>query len=179
MLHIHITQATRFFYVITLKKTHGMYLSLKFGRSGLLRVSPLHASSLLARYSSTATSSSSEKPLTSILIANRGEIALRVSRTASQYGIKTNIIYTDPDARSQHALSSTFAINLGDPSAYLDGDRIIEAAKLHGCTGIHPGYGFLSENSTFARKCTEAGLIFIGPPWQAMEDMGNKRYLIL
>ena len=155
-----------------------MYLSPKVSRSGLLRVSPLHAFGLVRRYRSTATPASSGKPLTSIMIANRGEIALRVSKTASQYGIKTNVIYTDPDAKSQHALSSPFALNLGDPSAYLDGDRIIEAAKLHGCTGIHPGYGFLSENSTFARKCTESGLIFIGPPWQAMEAMGNKRYSI-
>lgn len=67
----------------------------------------------------------------------------RVSKTASQYGIKTNVIYTDPDATSQHALSSPFAINLGDSLAYLNGDKIIEAAKLHGCTGIHPGYGFV------------------------------------
>lgn len=118
--------------------------------------------------------SSPSQPLTSILIANRGEIALRVNKTASQYGIRTTTIYTEPDARSQHALSSPHAVNLGHSSAYLDGDRIIEAAKVHGCTGIHPGYGFLSENSTFARKCTEAGLVFIGPPWQAMEAMGNK-----
>ncbi|KAK4697254.1 hypothetical protein P7C71_g784, partial [Lecanoromycetidae sp. Uapishka_2] len=98
----------------------------------------------------------------------------RVGKTASQYGIKTTTIYTDPDARSQHALSSPFAVNLGHPSAYLDGDKIIKTAQQQGCTGIHPGYGFLSENSSFARKCTEAGLVFIGPPWQAMEAMGNK-----
>lgn len=95
----------------------------------------------------------------SILIANRGEIALsvhtaseeklqltfsrRVGRTASQYGIKTTTVYTKPDARSQHALSSPFAINLGDTSAYLDGDRIIEAAIKHGCSSVHPGYGFV------------------------------------
>ncbi|KAL8635716.1 MAG: hypothetical protein Q9228_006820 [Teloschistes exilis] len=114
------------------------------------------------------------KSLTSILIANRGEIALRVGRTASEHGIKCTTIYTDPDARSQHALSSPYSINLGHPSAYLDGDRIIEAAKEHGCLGIHPGYGFLSENSAFARKCVEAGLVFIGPPWEAIEAMGNK-----
>ena len=113
-------------------------------------------------------------PLASILIANRGEIALRVGRTASQYGIRTTTIYTDPDAKSLHASSSPYAVNLGQPSAYLDGDKIIAAAKQQGCVGIHPGYGFLSENSAFARKCTEAGLIFIGPPWQAMESMGNK-----
>ena len=67
----------------------------------------------------------------------------RVNKTASQYGIKTTTIYTEPDARSQHALNSPNAVNLGPSSAYLDGDKIIEAAKLNGCTGIHPGYGFV------------------------------------
>lgn len=66
-----------------------------------------------------------------------------MNKTASQYGIRTTTIYTDPDARSQHALSSPNAVNLGHSSAYLDGDKIIEAAKKHGCTGIHPGYGFV------------------------------------
>ncbi|KAK7551470.1 carbamoyl-phosphate synthase L chain, ATP binding domain-containing protein [Phyllosticta citricarpa] len=114
------------------------------------------------------------KPLTSILIANRGEIAIRVGRTASKYGIRTTTIYTDPDAQSQHAASSPWAINLGQPSAYLDGDRIIQVAKEHGCQGVHPGYGFLSENPHFAKKCTEAGLVFIGPPWKAIDAMGSK-----
>ncbi|KAF2184088.1 hypothetical protein K469DRAFT_751136 [Zopfia rhizophila CBS 207.26] len=126
-----------------------------------------------ARHSS-AVAASSIKPLTSVLIANRGEIALRVGRTASEYGIRTTTLYTHPDARSQHALSSPYAINLGEPSAYLDGDRIMQIAKEQGCQGIHPGYGFLSENPTFARKCSEAGLTFIGPPWQAIEAMGSK-----
>ncbi|KAK4988288.1 hypothetical protein LTR50_004021 [Elasticomyces elasticus] len=113
-------------------------------------------------------------PLTSILIANRGEIALRVGRTASEYGIRTTTLYTDPDSRSRHALSSPYAVNLGEPTQYLNGDRIIEVAKKHGCQAVHPGYGFLSENSAFARKCTEAGLVFIGPPWKAIEAMGDK-----
>ncbi|KAF2196959.1 3-methylcrotonyl-CoA carboxylase subunit alpha [Delitschia confertaspora ATCC 74209] len=126
-----------------------------------------------SRSVSTATAST-PKALTSVLIANRGEIALRVGRTASEYGIKTTTLYTDPDAKSQHALSSPYALNLGDPSAYLDGGRIIKIAKQQGCEGIHPGYGFLSENPVFARECTEAGLIFIGPPWEAIEAMGSK-----
>jgi 3-methylcrotonyl-CoA carboxylase alpha subunit len=112
--------------------------------------------------------------LDSILIANRGEIALRVGQTAAKHGIRVTTLYTDPDSRSQHALSSPHAFNLGSVSAYLDGDQIIEIAKKEGCRGIHPGYGFLSENSAFARKCTEAGLVFIGPPWKAIEDMGDK-----
>ena len=97
-----------------------------------------------------------------------------MGRTASKHGVRTTTIYTDPDAQSQHALSSPFAFNLGDPSAYLDGDKIIEIARREGCNGIHPGYGFLSENSSFAKRCTEAGIVFIGPPWQAIEAMGNK-----
>ena len=67
----------------------------------------------------------------------------RVGRTASQYGIKTTTVYTNPDARSQHALSSPFAVNLGDTSEYLNGEKIIEAAKKYGCLSIHPGYGFV------------------------------------
>ncbi|KAI7304301.1 3-methylcrotonyl-CoA carboxylase subunit alpha, partial [Hortaea werneckii] len=113
-------------------------------------------------------------PLRSILIANRGEIALRVGKTASQYGIRTTTLYTDPDSRSQHALSSPFAINLGSTDQYLNGPRIIDLAKQHGCQAIHPGYGFLSENAAFAKSCTEAGLTFIGPPWKAIEAMGDK-----
>ena len=70
-----------------------------------------------------------------------------MGKTASQYGIKITTVYTDPDARSQHALSSPHAINLGDASAYLDGDKIIEAAKKDGCTGIHPGYGFVCSSA--------------------------------
>ncbi|KAF2398064.1 3-methylcrotonyl-CoA carboxylase subunit alpha [Trichodelitschia bisporula] len=125
--------------------------------------------------SSRAESSSIDtKPLTSLLIANRGEIALRVNRTAATYGIRTTTIYTNPDARSQHALSSPFSVNLGDPSAYLDGERLIAVAQREGCQAIHPGYGFLSENAAFAKRCSEAGLTFIGPPWQAIEAMGSK-----
>lgn len=125
-------------------------------------------------YTVAATGPATVKPLTSILIANRGEIAIRVGRTAAEYGVRTTTLYTDPDARSQHALSSPFAVNLGDPTSYLDGDRIIQVAQEQGCEGIHPGYGFLSENPGFARKCTEAGLNFIGPPWKAIEAMGSK-----
>ncbi|PWY90856.1 3-methylcrotonyl-CoA carboxylase subunit alpha [Aspergillus heteromorphus CBS 117.55] len=128
------------------------------------------------RAASTVSSATPKAPksLDSILIANRGEIALRVGQTAAKHGIRVTTLYTDPDSRAQHALSSPFAYNLGSVSAYLDGDRIIEIAKKEGCQGIHPGYGFLSENAAFARKCTEAGLVFIGPPWKAIEDMGDK-----
>lgn len=121
----------------------------------------LPSKAALGRRRTTASASPSVTPLDSILIANRGEIALyvftqvnwtrggahphsrRVGRTAAEYGIRTTTLYTDPDAKSQHALSSPFAVNLGDSAAYLDGDRIIEVAKREGCKGIHPGYGFV------------------------------------
>ncbi|KAI2793645.1 Methylcrotonoyl-CoA carboxylase subunit alpha [Penicillium oxalicum] len=146
--------------------------------SSLLRITPRLAPTAARRStraaSSVASTSQGSKTLDSILIANRGEIALRVGRTAAEHGIRVTTLYTDPDSRAQHALSTPFAFNLGSVSAYLDGDRIIEIAKKEGCRGIHPGYGFLSENSAFARKCTEAGIVFIGPPWKAIEDMGDK-----
>src|ERR1700730_4326183 len=98
----------------------------------------------------SATTSPQLTPITSVLIANRGEIALRVGRTASELGVRCTTVYTDPDTHSQHALSIPFSINLGGPSAYLDGEKIITVAKRQGCQALHPGYGFLSENSAFA-----------------------------
>lgn len=99
---------------------------------------------------------------------------MRVGRTASELGVRCTTIYTDPDANSQHALSSVFSVNLGAPTAYLDGEKIIAAAKANGCEALHPGYGFLSENAAFAKRCGEEGIIFIGPPPSAIEAMGNK-----
>jgi 3-methylcrotonyl-CoA carboxylase alpha subunit len=139
--------------------------------------SALHASAQHARRRTSTTSSTSAAPkaLNSILIANRGEIALRVARTASALGIRTTALYTAPDAQAQHTTSTPFAINLGsDTRAYLDGPRIVELARQHGCNAIHPGYGFLSENADFARLCDEQGVTFIGPPWQAIDAMGDK-----
>lgn len=149
-------------------------------------VSPIRALRVTAlarrgqRFQSTASTSTSTpttpttEPLHSILIANRGEIALRVGRTAAQYGIRTTTLYTDPDRHSQHALSSPFAVNLGSSEQYLNGQRIIQVARERGCQAIHPGYGFLSENADFAKACTDAGLKFIGPPHTAIEAMGDK-----
>lgn len=113
-------------------------------------------------------------PITSLLIANRGEIALRINRTASRLGIQTTTLYTDPDASSQHAACSPHSIGLGAANGYLDGERIVRLAKQHGIQALHPGYGFLSENSVFARRCEEEGIVFVGPPAQAMADMGDK-----
>lgn len=81
----------------------------------------------------------------------------RVGRTAAQHGIKVTTLYTDPDSHAQHALSTPYAFNLGETSAYLDGDRIIEIAKREGCQGIHPGYGFVSSRGAVLFRMTNRG----------------------
>jgi 3-methylcrotonyl-CoA carboxylase alpha subunit len=116
----------------------------------------------------------STKSIDSILIANRGEIAIRVNKTAAQHGIRTTTLYTNPDALSQHAHSSPFSFNLGATAAYLDQDKILRIAKEQGCQAIHPGYGFLSENAEFAKRCADEGITFIGPPASAIDAMGDK-----
>ncbi|KAI5867500.1 carbamoyl-phosphate synthase L chain, ATP binding domain-containing protein [Durotheca rogersii] len=127
------------------------------------------------RYLSTTTSAQPHiVPITSLLIANRGEIALRIHKTAERLGIKTTTLYTDPDASSQHASCSPHSVGLGAADGYLDGERIVKLAKQHGIQALHPGYGFLSENSAFAKRCEQEGVVFIGPPAQAMADMGDK-----
>lgn len=128
----------------------------------------------LRRSNHQAANAGAYRTLDAILIANRGEIAIRVNKTATKYGIRTTTLYTDPDAHSQHAHSSPWSYNLGSTAAYLDQDKILTLAKQQHCQAIHPGYGFLSENADFARKCAEAGVTFIGPPASAIEDMGDK-----
>jgi 3-methylcrotonyl-CoA carboxylase alpha subunit len=114
---------------------------------------------------------------TKILIANRGEIACRVVRTARRMGIATVAVYSDADARSLHVAMADEAVHIG-PSpvgeSYLRGDRIIEAAKATGAEAIHPGYGFLSENPDFVDQVTQAGLVFIGPSAASIRAMGLK-----
>ncbi|KAK1573359.1 carbamoyl-phosphate synthase subunit L [Colletotrichum navitas] len=130
---------------------------------------------LLSTAAGQSVSASSQiTPITSLLIANRGEIALRIHKTASRLGIRTTTLYTDPDSASQHAACSPHSLALGDARAYLDGERIISLAKKHGIQALHPGYGFLSENSKFAERCEKEGIVFVGPPAQAMADMGDK-----
>ena len=120
-----------------------------------------------------------KKPLfDKIVIANRGEIACRVMRTARKLGIKTVAVYSEADRDSMHVQMADEAYLIGPaPSAesYLRMDKIIDVAKRANAQAIHPGYGFLSENSTFANIVHEAGLTFIGPPAQAIIDMGSKR----
>jgi acetyl-CoA carboxylase biotin carboxylase subunit len=112
-----------------------------------------------------------------ILVANRGEIAARIMRSAREMGISTVAVYSEADRMSPHVRYADEAICIGPPpssQSYLQMDRIIEAAKKTGADAIHPGYGFLSENATFSRKVTEAGITFIGPSPESMEIMGSK-----
>tara|TARA_R110002110_G_scaffold303525_2_gene517645 strand:+ start:11702 stop:13696 length:1995 start_codon:yes stop_codon:yes gene_type:complete len=112
-----------------------------------------------------------------ILIANRGEIACRVIKTARRMGIATVAVYSDADRDALHVRMADEALHIGPAPAresYLLGDRILEAAVTTHADAIHPGYGFLSENAAFARACAERGVVFIGPPTAAIEAMGSK-----
>jgi 3-methylcrotonyl-CoA carboxylase alpha subunit len=112
-----------------------------------------------------------------ILIANRGEIACRVIRTARRLGIATVAVYSDADANARHVALADEAVRIGPApvrESYLRADVIIAAAKASGAEAIHPGYGFLSENAEFADALAEAGLVFIGPPASAIRAMGLK-----
>ena len=112
-----------------------------------------------------------------ILIANRGEIAVRVARTAQRLGVRTVAVYSQADAGAMHAEICDEAYLIGGAAAresYLHGERIIQVARKTGAQAIHPGYGFLAENAEFARACADAGVIFIGPPPAAIEAMGSK-----
>ncbi len=115
--------------------------------------------------------------LKKILIANRGEIAVRIIRACRELGIRTVAVYSEIDKNSLHKELADEAVCIGPaPSnkSYLNVKAIIEAACLTGCDGIHPGYGFLSENSSFAKMCDEIGIKFIGPTYKMIELMGNK-----
>jgi acetyl/propionyl-CoA carboxylase alpha subunit/acetyl-CoA carboxylase carboxyltransferase component len=111
-----------------------------------------------------------------LLIANRGEIAIRVMRAAAELGMRTTAVYSDDDLLSLHTRKADHAaaLNGAGAKAYLDGERIIAIAKESGCDAIHPGYGFLSENAAFARRCAEEGIAFVGPRAEILELFGDK-----
>src|SRR3954466_6266869 len=112
-----------------------------------------------------------------LLIANRGEIAVRVMRTAKRLGISTVAVYSDADAHALHVALADEAVCIGPPpvrESYLKSDAILAAAKQTGAQAIHPGYGFLSENAAFAESCAAAGILFVGPPPSAIRAMGLK-----
>ncbi len=111
-----------------------------------------------------------------ILIANRGEVAIRIARAAAELGIEAVMVHAEDDARSLHVQAGDDALPLSGqgPAAYLDVAQIVQAATASGCDAIHPGYGFLSENAAFARACADAGLTFIGPSPEALDLFGDK-----
>jgi len=116
-------------------------------------------------------------PFNKILVANRGEIAIRVFQTCKKLGISTVAVFSDADAKTKFVNMADEAIHIGPPpssESYLQMDRILEAVRLTGAEAVHPGYGFLSENAEFSKALKDAGVAFIGPPEQAMDDMGDK-----
>ncbi|WP_372741795.1 biotin carboxylase N-terminal domain-containing protein, partial [Neptunomonas sp.] len=111
-----------------------------------------------------------------VLIANRGEIALRIVRACAEMGVRSAAIYTEPDRYALHVKRADEAYFIGeDPlGGYLDARRIVNLAAETGCDAIHPGYGFLSENAEFSRICNERGIAFIGPSAEVISRMGDK-----
>ncbi len=115
--------------------------------------------------------------LESVLVANRGEVARRIFRACRALGIRTIAVYSEADAGWPHALEADQAVLIGPAPAresYLSVERVLEAARRTGAKAIHPGYGFLSENWRFAKACEEAGLVFVGPSWRVIQQMGDK-----
>jgi pyruvate carboxylase len=114
--------------------------------------------------------------LKSLLVANRGEVAIRVMRAAAELGIRSVAVHSEDDARCLHLYKADEVKPLrgSGPAAYLDGEQLVAIAKETGCDAAHPGYGFLSENAAFARRCADAGISFVGPAPETLELLGDK-----
>ena len=110
-----------------------------------------------------------------VLVANRGEIACRILRTLEEMGIPSVAVFTEADQGDRHVDLGDEAVALGAADQYLSIPAILEAARKSGATAVHPGYGFLSQNVSFVRECSAAGLTFIGPGVEAMQALGDKR----
>ena len=141
-----------------------------------LRARASSAGAAIPSSASTSTTPTSP-PLRKLLVANRGEIACRIFRTARALGLKTVAVYSDADAGAQHVALADEAVRVGPaegPLSYLRPERIVEAALRSGASAVHPGYGFLSENADFAAALDAAGIGFVGPPAAAIRAMGSK-----
>ena len=117
-----------------------------------------------------------------LLVANRGEIAVRIMRAARERGIRTVAVYSEADADALHRRYADESVEIGPAAAtksYLVPEAIIEAARSHGADAVHPGYGFLSERASFADQVTAAGLVWVGPAGSAIEEMGDKARAIV
>ncbi|KAK7069980.1 Methylcrotonoyl-CoA carboxylase subunit alpha, mitochondrial, partial [Halocaridina rubra] len=117
------------------------------------------------------------RPISKLLIANRGEIACRVVRTARKMGVRTVAVYSEPDKNSMHVAMADEAYHIGPAASqesYLRADKILSVVQQSGAQAVHPGYGFLSENVEFAEQCAKERIIFVGPPATAIRDMGIK-----
>src|SRR5262245_29099018 len=111
-----------------------------------------------------------------LLIANRGEIAIRIARSAMDAGIRTHAVFSEDDEGADHTRKVDAAHKLAGkgPAAYLDIEQMLRVAREAGCDAVHPGYGFLSENAAFARRCAEVGVHFVGPSPEVLEMFGDK-----
>ena len=123
------------------------------------------------------TTPSASREFDTVLVANRGEIARRIIRTLQTMGIRSVAVYSDADADAPHVREADDAVRIGPApvaESYLDIDAVIAAARATGAQAIHPGYGFLSESVGLAEACAESGVVFIGPPIDALQIMGDK-----